>query len=266
MLNNNYSFRAGYTGNPYSLSTNTVPTANNAIALDQTSYNPTSTLNTNLLSGGSQDISTVLTSIISMLISIIEQFSGNTPANTPTDGQNIAQDIASEDLAPQNTGGCGGGKPKPAVNSNEEPSPAPAPTKKEDIKKNEGTQSVSGAGDSQQQEFLDLMNAERAKHGLKPVRLNNELNKAAKDYSVLLNTTNQFKHDADGSPGDRAKKAGYPSTYVGENIAKGSQNAKDTFEMWMNSPGHRDNILKPEYTEIGLGKDGDVWTQTLGNP
>ena len=197
-----------------------------------------------------------------MLMSIIQQLSqGNT--SNPVSG---SEDQVNDAPAPEKTGGCGGGKPKPAINQEEDTSTAPAPAKKEDVKKNEGTQSVSGTGDSEQQEFLALMNAERAKHGLKPVKLNNELNKAAKDYSVLLNTTNQFKHDADGSPGDRAKKAGYPSTYVGENIAKGSHNAKDTFEMWMNSPGHRANILKPEYTEIGLGRDGDVWTQTLGNP
>jgi hypothetical protein len=80
-----------------------------------------------------------------------------------------------------------------------------------------------------------------------------------------MNTNNYFNHRGiDGSsPTERAQRAGYRSG-VGENIAYGVSSAQDAFKLWMNSPGHRSNILNPSYTDLGLGISSNYWVQNFG--
>ena len=80
-------------------------------------------------------------------------------------------------------------------------------------------------------------------------------------------------HELDGKkPSDRVKAAGYKYANTGENVAFGKGTTVDEiFEGWMNSPGHRANILKAEFTEIGIGaakSDTGKWyyTQNFGRP
>ncbi|NEQ80211.1 MAG: CAP domain-containing protein [Moorea sp. SIO2I5] len=72
---------------------------------------------------------------------------------------------------------------------------------------------------------------------------------------------------------DRAKAAGYLYSYVGENIAAGNPTPAQTIRQWMGSTGHRRNILKPQYQEIGFGYVSDpsspyrhYWVQVFGSP
>lgn len=124
-------------------------------------------------------------------------------------------------------------------------------------------------------ELLELTNAERQRIGLAPLVLSTTLNSAAQRHAEDLVRNGIFSHTgSDGSqPSDRALDAGYPFRYVGENIAAGGSTASMTMQQWMNSAGHRDNILKPEYTEVGFGYVADentpyryYWVQVLGSP
>lgn len=124
-------------------------------------------------------------------------------------------------------------------------------------------------------ELLELTNAERQRIGLAPLVLSTTLNSAAQRHAEDLVRSGIFSHTgSDGSqPSDRALDAGYPFRYVGENIAAGGSTASMTMQQWMNSAGHRDNILKAEYTEVGFGYVADpntpyrhYWVQVLGSP
>ena len=128
-------------------------------------------------------------------------------------------------------------------------------------------------------QVIELTNAEREKAGLKPLTLNNELAQAAQGHSESMATDDFFSHTgADGSNvSDRVEDAGYEYSRAGENIAAGQQTAEEVVEGWMNSTGHRENILNPDFTEIGIGYEllendtGSVnynhyWTQVFGTP
>ncbi|MEO1205362.1 MAG: CAP domain-containing protein [Pseudomonadota bacterium] len=110
-------------------------------------------------------------------------------------------------------------------------------------------------------QIIALTNEVRAEQSLAPVRRNSQLDQAAIDYARLLAATNQFAHDADGrGPEDRAQDAGYTYCQIAENLAlhlnsRGfSSNglAELAMEGWLNSPGHRRNLLQPHVTEIGM--------------
>jgi uncharacterized protein YkwD len=120
---------------------------------------------------------------------------------------------------------------------------------------------------------LELTNQERQNAGFAPLSVSSELTSAAQAYSQVLATSGCFAHTCGPVPnvGDRVGQAGYNDwTTVGENIAAGFPSPDEVFSVWMNSPGHRANLLSPWYTEIGLGvagpggPDGTWWTQDFG--
>jgi uncharacterized protein YkwD len=109
---------------------------------------------------------------------------------------------------------------------------------------------------------LCTINAERGRHGLAPLRLNRRLSAAAAAHAGDMAARNYFSHDSlDGvSFLDRIRRAGYldgaKSYTVGENLAWGSRERsapRMITKMWMNSPGHRANILRSAFREIGIG-------------
>ncbi len=97
---------------------------------------------------------------------------------------------------------------------------------------------------------------------------------AAQNHAVDMAQYRYFDHRGrDGSqPSDRVRSQGYQFSFVGENIAAGSASPIQTVQQWMNSPGHRRNILNPNYTEIGFGYSTapnpyrHVWVQVFGAP
>ncbi|NEP31310.1 MULTISPECIES: CAP domain-containing protein [unclassified Moorena] len=124
-------------------------------------------------------------------------------------------------------------------------------------------------------ELLGLTNAERRKAGLPPLQLSAELTQAAQLHAEDMVRNGFFSHTgSDGSKiSDRAKAAGYLYSYVGENIAAGYPTPAQTIRQWMKSSGHRRNILKPQYQEIGFGYVSDpsspyrhYWVQVFGSP
>ena len=122
------------------------------------------------------------------------------------------------------------------------------------------------------QDVLDLVNAERAKVGSPPVSLSSALMNFAEIRANELKTL--FSHTRpDGTYYLSIIDDTYPSTYTGENIAAGVPSAEEVMNLWMNSEGHRANILRKSHTELGVGfyYNPDsyykyYWTQHFANP
>jgi uncharacterized protein YkwD len=134
---------------------------------------------------------------------------------------------------------------------------------------------VSPASTNQQdifdQQILGLVNQERAKVGADPLKINEQLDLAADQHTLDQASLNKMSHTgSNGSNmGDRIKNAGYVFSSAGENVAYGFGDAAAVMNGWMNSEGHRQNILNPSYKEIGIGyaqgADGrPYWTQDFG--
>ena len=122
--------------------------------------------------------------------------------------------------------------------------------------------------------IIELTNAERhkAENDLKPLKMNPQLMEAARKHAENMAAQDKLDHKLDDKePVDRTKAAGYKSTFVGENIAWNQKSPKDALKAWMESEDHRENILRPEYTEIGVAvaknKKGEAyWVQVFGKP
>ncbi|MBS4217390.1 sporulation protein [Bacillus sp. FJAT-49711] len=116
-----------------------------------------------------------------------------------------------------------------------------------------------------EQQVVDLTNQERAKNGLAPLKVDIELSKVAREKSRDMSVNNYFSHTSPtyGSPFDMMKKFGITYRSAGENIAMGQQSPEEVVKAWMNSEGHRANILNSGYTHIGVGHvaNGNYWTQ-----
>ncbi len=118
---------------------------------------------------------------------------------------------------------------------------------------------------SVEEEVVRLVNVERAKAGLSPLKIDWELSRVAKYKSQDMHDKNYFSHTSPtyGSPFDMMKHFGISYTAAGENIAKGQKSAEQVVQAWMNSEGHRANIMSSKYSHIGVGyvADGNYWTQ-----
>lgn len=124
-----------------------------------------------------------------------------------------------------------------------------------------------------EREVIKLVNAEREKYGLKAYGHNWELSRVARYKSNDMRDNNYFSHTSPiyGSPFTMMKNFGIRFTSAGENIAKGQKSASSVVNAWMNSSGHRANILSSTFTEIGVGyaidsKGTTYWTQMFIRP
>jgi uncharacterized protein YkwD len=123
------------------------------------------------------------------------------------------------------------------------PKATPTPTKQPEINAAE-----------YEREVLRLTNVERAKHSLTALQWDDRLATAARKHSVDMAARDFFSHlnpDGDG-PGERLRKEGFSGSWA-ENIAGGHLTPRDAVDAWMDSPGHRINILSPSYTHLGVG-------------
>ncbi|MGI6150611.1 MAG: CAP domain-containing protein [Christensenellales bacterium] len=116
-----------------------------------------------------------------------------------------------------------------------------------------------------EKQVVDLVNQQRAAYGLAPLTLNSELSNVARAKSQDMHDKRYFSHTSPtyGSPFDMLKAFGISYRTAGENIAHGYSTPAAVVDAWMNSPGHRANILNGSYTKIGVGyvADGHYWTQ-----
>ena len=116
-----------------------------------------------------------------------------------------------------------------------------------------------------EQEVIRLVNVERTKAGLKALTEDWELSRVARYKSQDMHDLRYFSHTSPtyGSPFDMMKAFGIRYRTAGENIAMGYRTPAAVVQGWMNSPGHRANILNASYTKIGVGyvAGGNYWTQ-----
>ncbi|MEV0318180.1 sigma-70 family RNA polymerase sigma factor [Streptomyces sp. NPDC050658] len=163
-------------------------------------------------------------------------------------------------------------KPKPSK-TKAKPKPKPTPTKTKPAPEPTRTKTAapppatpSGVAD----QVIALVNTERSKAGCGPVKSNAKLATAATNHSADMAARDYFDHTSpDGKdPGDRITAAGYRWSTYGENIARGQQTPASVMDSWMNSEGHRANILNCSFKELGVGihngSGGPWWTQAFG--
>ncbi|MFE6160420.1 CAP domain-containing protein [Streptomyces sp. NPDC056486] len=147
--------------------------------------------------------------------------------------------------------------------------PSPSRTPSEKPKAPSAPSKSPSAENAAEAAVLTLVNEERAKVGCSPVRADASLASLAGAFSQDMAERDFFDHtDPDGAtPWDRAEKAGI-SDLGGENIARGQANAQSVMDAWMNSEGHRANILNCDYKTLGVGAHfapgGPWWTQDFG--
>ncbi len=165
----------------------------------------------------------------------------------------------------------------PTVQPWEKPAPAEktdAPAEKPDETPQEAqtpdasqkpSQGVTGSVRAYEQEVVRLVNAERAKAGLAPLSESAELSSVARMKSQDMHDQGYFDHNSPtyGTPFQLMRSQGIRYRTAGENIAMGYRTPEAVVSAWMNSPGHRANILGASYTTIGVGyvASGNYWTQ-----
>ena len=114
-------------------------------------------------------------------------------------------------------------------------------------------------------EVVRLVNQYRAQNGLQPLKENWELSRVARYKSQDMVDNRYFSHASPtyGSPSQMIRAFGLPFRSAGENIAYGQRTPQAVVDAWMNSSGHRANILNASYTQIGVGyvAAGHYWTQ-----
>ncbi|HBG4837574.1 TPA: sporulation protein [Clostridioides difficile] len=173
-------------------------------------------------------------------------------SNKPEDNNNSGSTNKPESNKPESN--------KPEDNNNSDS------TNKPDDNNNSGSTSESFS--AYQKEVVDLVNIERAKAGLNPLTLDSSISNVATKKSQDMIDNNYFSHNSPtyGSPFDMLKKFGISYKTAGENIAMGQKTPKEVVNAWMNSEGHRKNIMNPNFSKIGVGvaqKSGGsiYWTQ-----
>jgi uncharacterized protein YkwD len=179
--------------------------------------------------------------------------------------------------------GLGDNSPSATPSPSASPKPSPSPTKiavkarpvpvtKAPAPKPRTTTPAPLSPDlAAEREVVRLVNAERAKAGCGALRQDTRLDTAARGHSADMARRNYFSHTTpDGvDPWERARAAGY-NTPTGENIAMGQRTAAEVTKAWMNSSGHRANILNCDSKAIGMGlarNSGGTtyWTQMFGS-
>jgi uncharacterized YkwD family protein/spore coat assembly protein SafA len=125
-----------------------------------------------------------------------------------------------------------------------------------------------GAARSIDDDVINLTNAERTKNGLKPLAADWELSRVARYKSADMRDKHYFSHTSPtyGDPFNMMRSFGINYRSAAENIAAGQRTANEVVQSWMNSPGHRKNILNASYTHMGSGYAsggdyGHYWTQ-----
>ena len=126
---------------------------------------------------------------------------------------------------------------------------------------------------SLESEVVRLVNIERSKQGLQLLKENWQLSRIARYKSADMATKNYFSHTSPtyGSPFKMMESFGIRYSSAGENLAYGQKTPQQVMTAWMNSPGHRSNIMSPSFSQIGVGyatnKNGvPYWTQMFIRP
>ncbi|WP_411503194.1 CAP-associated domain-containing protein [Brevibacillus centrosporus] len=120
-----------------------------------------------------------------------------------------------------------------------------------------------------ERQILDLVNVARSRAQLPPLQWNEKAAEVARGHSRDMESNDFFDHvsaTTGSDPFERLKQASIPYRMAGENIAAGYPDAIEAHESWMNSPGHRKNVLEKGFTQLGVGVITDYYTQTFLTP
>ncbi len=150
---------------------------------------------------------------------------------------------------------------------------AEAPSQERTITRTEETEAnttAAPATSSYEQKVAELVNIERQKNGLAPLTLDSAISNVARIKSKDMSDNNYFAHQSPtyGSAGDMLRQYGINWSAWGENIAAGQRTPEEVVTAWMNSEGHRENILSPNFSKIGVGYINNGrpnWTQMFTN-
>lgn len=152
----------------------------------------------------------------------------------------------------------------PQVTVPSQPTPAPTPTPKPTPTPPANTGSQTNEEQSNfASQVVNIVNQERAKAGLPALQSDDRLANMAMDKAKDMYTNNYFDHQSPtyGSPFDMMNQYQIKYGYAGENIAKGQQSPAQVMQDWMNSQGHRENIMNPNFTHIGVAYYQGEWVQ-----
>lgn len=151
--------------------------------------------------------------------------------------------------------------PEPSTSASSSPSTSPSAA---------STSSPSPDVPAARERVVELVNAERRKAGCGPVTANDKLTTAGQRHSEDMAARQEMTHTgSDGSDaGDRIARTGYQANGWAENVAYYYSTPERVMKAWMNSRGHRENILNCYYQEIGVGlaQPGNYWTQNFSTP
>jgi uncharacterized protein YkwD len=179
-------------------------------------------------------------------------------AGTPVAGTPAAAPAVGEALAPSDPASS------PAPTTEAAATPTPSKAAQPPAPKPPGATTAEGA-------VLGLVNQERAKAGCLPLAADSRLATAARLHSQDMANAGYFDHTTPAGVtfDQRITGAGYKWSNAGENIAEGQPDAASVMRAWMNSPGHRANILNCKFKDIGIGLANDsrgapLWTQDFG--
>ncbi|MGP3981637.1 CAP domain-containing protein [Streptomyces sp. KR80] len=161
-------------------------------------------------------------------------------------------------------------KPSPRRTAKKTESRTPTATRTPTVPRSAPAPTRAPAATGEAARIVQLVNQERSKAGCSPLTTNKKLTAAAQKYTDVMADTGVLSHTGpDGSQvSDRVEREGYVWSAVGENIAQGQPDAEAVMDAWMNSQGHRENILNCSFREIGIGvhkgDGGPWWTQDFG--
>ena len=206
---------------------------------------------------GSQGLNEILTRFFSRYIESSEKPPTATPKPVPTVTPKPVPTITPKPVPTVTPKPVPTVTPKPVPTATPKPTPTPTPVPSAPVK---GIDNLA-----YEKKVVELVNIERAANGLSALNLNSGLSDVARAKSQDMCDNKYFSHTSPtyGSPFDMMKSFGISYRTAGENIAMGYRTPEAVVDGWMNSPGHRANILNNSFTQIGVGyvASGNYWTQ-----
>ncbi|QOC94874.1 hypothetical protein D0Q02_04895 [Micromonospora craniellae] len=189
-----------------------------------------------------------------------------TDSPSPSPSPSVSPSSASPSPSPSRTS-----SPTPAASRSTAPSRQNVDRQGSPNRASTPSATPSTGSTSEAAEVVRLVNAERAKEGCGALSIDDKLMTAAQRHSQDQADTRNMSHTgSDGSnPGDRIDRVGYTWRTYGENVAWNQRTPAAVMNAWMNSEGHRANILNCAFTEIGVGvasSNGPYWTQVFATP
>ncbi len=211
-------------------------------------------------SSGSQKAAPEITSAPEVAATPVTQ-GVSAPVSTPAEAQQSGSTPAAPTLTPTDL------TPKPSSGNEATVDPTADPT---DVPTGNAITPQAAVGINQKSDLSQVLaksNLARQQVGLSALQIDEKLSRVALVFAADMKAKSYFGHTAPDGTTEKDRLASLHINYrhAGENIAQGQQSAEEVLTDWMNSAGHRKNILTPEFTKIGIGHVGDIWVQEFSD-